>query len=129
MCGFAGFVGKTPFPGAEAVLEKMGSAIAHRGPDAAGIWLDGNLSVGLTHRRLSIMDLSELGAQPMASESGRYVIAFNGEIYNFRQLSKELEADGAQFRGHSDTEVMLAAFEAWGSNRPSSDFQGCSPLR
>lgn len=114
MCGFAGFVSTKPFSGVEVVLEQMGRAIEHRGPDAAGVWFDHSLSLGLSHRRLSIIDLSEFGAQPMASESGRFVVAFNGEIYNFRLLRKELEAKGAKFRGHSDTEVMLAAFEAWG---------------
>jgi len=114
MCGFAGFVSTKPFSGVEVVLEQMGRAIEHRGPDAAGVWFDHSLSLGLSHRRLSIIDLSEFGAQPMASESGRFVVAFNGEIYNFRLLRKELEAKGAIFRGHSDTEVMLAAFEAWG---------------
>ena len=80
MCGFAGFVSTKPFAGAEVVLEQMGRAIEHRGPDAAGVWFDHSLSLGLSHRRLSIIDLSEFGAQPMASESGRFVIAFNGEI-------------------------------------------------
>ena len=124
MCGFAGLFSKSDLPDAELVLENMGRAIEYRGPDASGTWFDGALGVGLSHRRLSIIDLSELGAQPMASESGRYVIAFNGEIYNFRNLRAELEATGAAFRGHSDTEVMLAAFEAWGVDRALQRFSG-----
>ena len=98
MCGFAGFASPDGLPGSggdsNALLERMGEAIRHRGPDAGGIWLDEKLSVGLSHRRLSIIDLSELGAQPMASGTGRYVIAFNGEIYNFRKLRAELEETG-----------------------------------
>ena len=128
MCGFAGFASPDGLPGSggdsNALLERMGEAIRHRGPDAGGIWLDEKLSVGLSHRRLSIIDLSELGAQPMASGTGRYVIAFNGEIYNFRKLRAELEETGAGFRGHSDTEVMLAAFEAWGVEQALRRFSG-----
>ncbi|KPQ01375.1 asparagine synthase (glutamine-hydrolyzing) [Marinobacter sp. HL-58] len=127
MCGFAGFAGPVPPSGreqCESILDSMGQAIIYRGPDAGGIWFDGNLRLGLTHRRLSIIDLSELGAQPMASESGRYVISFNGEVYNFRNLKAELEAAGASFRGHSDTEVMLAAFEAWGVEQALTRFNG-----
>jgi len=127
MCGFAGFTGPD-LPATrdqcESVLDSMGHAILHRGPDAGGVWFDGELRLGLIHRRLSIIDLSELGAQPMASESGRYVISFNGEIYNFRNLKAELESAGARFRGHSDTEVMLAAFEAWGVEQALARFNG-----
>lgn len=127
MCGFAGFVGQESPDGTdqcESILESMGHAIIHRGPDAGGVWFDEGLCLGLTHRRLSIIDLSEFGAQPMVSESGRYVISFNGEIYNFRTLKAELESAGAQFRGHSDTEVMLAAFESWGVEQSLVRFNG-----
>ncbi|MBU2955614.1 asparagine synthase (glutamine-hydrolyzing) [Marinobacter sp. F3R08] len=127
MCGFAGFAGPELLGSrsqTESVLSAMGQAIRHRGPDAGGVWFDGELRLGLVHRRLSIIDLSELGAQPMASESGRYVISFNGEIYNFRRLKAELETLGARFRGHSDTEVMLAAFEAWGVGQALGRFNG-----
>ena len=115
MCGIAGFwtpggLGRD----AESVLRSMTDAVAHRGPDDAGAWLDAETGVALGHRRLSILDLSALGHQPMRSDDGRYLIVFNGEIYNFAELRRDLEARGQAFRGHSDTEVMLAAFVAWG---------------
>jgi asparagine synthase (glutamine-hydrolysing) len=94
----------------------MGSAIRHRGPDDAGVWAEPGLGVALAHQRLAILDLSAAGHQPMHSASGRFLIAFNGEIYNHLSLRRELEAAGAvpPWRGHSDTETLLAAIEAWG---------------
>jgi asparagine synthase (glutamine-hydrolysing) len=88
--------------------------LAHRGPDADGHWVPADTPIALGHRRLSILDLSATGAQPMWSSNGRYVVSFNGEIYNFRQLRERLHAAGATFRGTSDTEVLLAGIEAWG---------------
>ena len=90
----------------------MGKAIVHRGPDDSGMWLDEDAGIGLAHRRLSILDLSPAGHQPMVSASGRYVIAFNGEIYNHLDLRKHLGE--CAWRGHSDTETLLAGFEIWG---------------
>ncbi|MBY6032514.1 asparagine synthase (glutamine-hydrolyzing) [Marinobacter daepoensis] len=124
MCGFAGFVSRDVGQAPEETLERMGEAIIHRGPDDAGVWVRPELGVGLVHRRLAIQDLSPAGAQPMASASGRFVIAFNGEIYNFRQLRSELEGNGCSFRGHSDTEVMLNAIECWGLEASLPRFSG-----
>lgn len=114
MCGIAGVVADPGISIERQRLATMTDVITHRGPDDSGIWISPEGNVGLGHRRLSIIDLSSLGAQPMLSASGRYAVAFNGEIYNFPDLRRELEAAGFQFRGHSDTEVMLAAFESWG---------------
>ena len=114
MCGLAGAIVTAGNHISPQRLEAMTSAITHRGPDAYGIWISPDGRVGLGHRRLSIIDLSAAGAQPMASASGRYTVSFNGEIYNFAALRRELESLGTQFRGHSDTEVMLAAFDCWG---------------
>ena len=95
----------------------MARSIQHRGPDDSGVWIDSSVGVAIAHQRLSVLDLSRAGHQPMQSVSGRYVIAFNGEIYNHLTLRRELEQSGQIFRpwaGHSDTETLLAAIEAWG---------------
>jgi asparagine synthase (glutamine-hydrolysing) len=115
MCGIAGFVlGSTARIDATLTLRSMIDPLTHRGPDGWGIHLDRGNSVGLGHRRLAIVDLSAEGHQPMVSRTGRYVITYNGEVYNFGKLRAELEPQGFAFRGHSDTEVVLAAIEAWG---------------
>lgn len=102
--------------GNQAVVDRMLSCIGHRGPDARGIWADESASLALGHVRLSILDLSEAGAQPMASASGRYVIVFNGEIYNHLEIRANIEQTitSVSWRGHSDTETLLAAIECWG---------------
>ena len=111
MCGIAGILRVDGAPAGADLLRAMTSAIAHRGPDGDGFFCDG--SVGLGHRRLAIIDLAT-GDQPMATEDGSVVLVFNGEIYNFRELRRELEGRGATFRTTSDTEVILQAYEAWG---------------
>lgn len=92
----------------------MVSTLGHRGPDDAGEWTDAAAGIALGHRRLAVLDLSQAGHQPMISGGGRHVLSYNGEIYNFKQLRSQLESIGATFRGHSDTEVLLAGIEAWG---------------
>jgi asparagine synthase (glutamine-hydrolysing) len=114
VCGITGFLGRVPHGAPIDALCAMTDAIAHRGPDADGHWVDDEAGIALGHRRLSIIDLSADGAQPMTAASGRYVIVFNGEAYNFAPLREELAAGGYPFRGHSDTEVLLAAFDRWG---------------
>lgn len=116
MCGFSGFFYRDTFPAAAPdILQAMGQAIANRGPDSQDIWFDADSGIGLSHRRLAIVDLSPAGHQPMRSASGRYVIAFNGEIYNHLAIRAQLEQLSVrQWRGHSDTETLLAGIEAWG---------------
>ncbi|MEB3203059.1 MAG: hypothetical protein VKK05_09660, partial [Synechococcus sp.] len=118
MCGIAGvsFLHPNSCADLEDVLMPLGAAIAHRGPDSSGFWADPELGVGLVHQRLAVLDLSSAGHQPMHSPGGRYVLAFNGEIYNHLSLRCELEKgqSGAKWRGHSDTETLLAAIETWG---------------
>ena len=115
MCGLAGFFRNPETPQRDhhsRWLDAMGESIIHRGPDAGSSFLDDH--IGMAHRRLSILDLSEAGNQPMASASGRYVIAFNGEIYNFLELRENLEQQGLTFRTRTDTEVLLELYEREG---------------
>jgi len=126
MCGVAGYaIGKLEVGSPmDAVLAAMGAALTHRGPDDQGAWVHPRMPLGLVHRRLAIQDLSPLGNQPMISPSGRYILAFNGEIYNFRRLRAQLEDEGFSFDGGSDTEVILAAFDAWGVKAALARFNG-----
>lgn len=128
MCGVCGFWA-ADLPSATAArdrLQVMSDAIVHRGPDGSGLWHDAQTGVGFAHRRLSIIDLSESGLQPMRSASGRFTICFNGEVFNFGALRHELARLGAapKWRGHSDTEVMLAAIEHWGLEGAVGRFVG-----
>jgi len=116
MCGFVGVLRKTTDRNLYHTLLDMSNALMHRGPDDGGVWVDSKSSMGLAHRRLSIVDLSKAGHQPMSSSSGQFVIAFNGEIYNHHKLREELNKcnDIPCWRGHSDTETLLMAIEVWG---------------
>ncbi|OIO02738.1 MAG: asparagine synthase (glutamine-hydrolyzing) [Desulfovibrionaceae bacterium CG1_02_65_16] len=119
MCGICGIYAPGRPEGAEvlAPLAGMTAALAHRGPDDAGVWTDAEAGIGLGHRRLSILDLSPLGRQPMFSASGRFVLSYNGEAFNHARLRQELAEAGRRFKGGSDTEVLLAAIEEWGLTR------------
>lgn len=111
MCGIVGVFNTNGEPVSSIILKKMTDAIAHRGLDGEGFFVDG--FIGLGHRRLAILDLSSAGHQPMSSNSSRYVLTFNGEIYNFRELRQELESLGYQMRSQTDTEVLLYAYTEW----------------
>lgn len=116
MCGIAGHIGLSRGRPAKIVVREMLRVMAHRGPDGDGQWASADSLCHLGHRRLAIIDLSEAAAQPMADATGRYVITFNGEIYNYLEVRAELLRLGARFRSESDTEVVLEAYKAWGEN-------------
>lgn len=129
MCGIVGYLERGARRDAfesDALVKKMAGAIAHRGPDADGAWVDSASAVALGHRRLSIIDLSPAGAQPMQSKDGRWTLIFNGEIYNFEEMRSALEAErgAGNWRGHSDTEVLLECMSAWGFEKSLKQTNG-----
>jgi len=127
VCGITGFIEPKRERSNDELCDlvtRMATTLQHRGPDDSGVWVDAAAGIALGHRRLSIIDLSPLGHQPMLSADGRYLIIFNGEIYNFRALREELESLGHKFRGHSDTEIMLAAFVQWPVQAALQRFNG-----
>ncbi|MBW4621962.1 MAG: asparagine synthase (glutamine-hydrolyzing) [Cyanosarcina radialis HA8281-LM2] len=127
MCGITGFWQRSRSFSNDrlrSIARAMSDALLHRGPDDGGVWVDEAAGIALGHRRLAIVDLSPEGHQPMVSAGDRYVIVFNGEIYNFLELQKELKSLGYRFRGHSDTEVMLASFCQWGVEGAVKRFNG-----
>lgn len=127
MCGITGFIDlscQLTNPELMSIVTRMSDQIRHRGPDDVGTWADAETGVALGFRRLAILDLSPTGHQPMLSTDGRYVIIYNGEIYNFSELRNELGKLGHSFRGTSDTEVMLAAFTQWGIESAVKRFNG-----
>lgn len=131
MCGIAGFVDLargTPPERLAAIVRRMMLTLRHRGPDDDGAWIDPGAGIAFGHRRLAILDLSPAGHQPMESRGGRYVLSYNGEVYNFPELRKELIACGVGFRGHCDTEVILEAIAAWGLDATLTRLNGMFAL-
>ncbi|MBF0539719.1 MAG: hypothetical protein HQL03_15870 [Nitrospirae bacterium] len=128
MCGITGFIDYSHIIDSshfKDIINKMSDTLIHRGPDKSGVWIDYKSGIALGHRRLSIIDLSDAGHQPMQSHSGRYIITFNGEIYNYQEIRGDLEYYKEHlWRGHSDTEVMLAAIETWGIEKAIKKFVG-----
>jgi asparagine synthase (glutamine-hydrolysing) len=127
VCGIAGFRLPEPSSGEPELLEiadRMAGCLHHRGPDAAGNWADPAAGVAFGHRRLAIIDLSVAGAQPMTSQDGRWVLAYNGEVYNHRELAEGLRSKGTRFRGTSDTEVLLEGIARWGLTRTLEQLDG-----
>src|SRR5262245_26873614 len=114
MCGIAGVISLTGEPVGRELLKRMTDAIAHRGPNGEGWFAEG--PIGLGNRRLSIIDLSANGNQPLTNEDGTVVVTYNGEIYNFRELRAELERRGHRFKSTTDTEVIVHAYEEWGDD-------------
>lgn len=112
MCGVAGIFNLTGEPVSPVILRKMTDAIAHRGPDSEGFYIDS--FIGLGHRRLSILDLSRSGHQPMNSDDGKFILSYNGEIYNYQNLRVQLEGHGHRFHSQTDSEVVLHAYIEWG---------------
>lgn len=125
MCGIAGILALRGTSTSGEHLPRMTGRLAHRGPDDSDVWVSEDGRIALGHRRLAILDLSPAGHQPMTSASGRYTISYNGEVYNFSEMGTRLEKEsGVRFHGHSDTEVMLAAFEEWGMRQAIEQFVG-----
>ena len=126
MCGFAGIITTASLrsEALEAIADTMSARIAHRGPDDTGRWAEPSAGLAFGFRRLAIIDLSAQGHQPMRSPSGQYTLVFNGEIFNYEQIRRPLEAEGWHFSGHSDTEVICAAFERWGIEAAVRKFIG-----
>ena len=128
MCGITGFMDLSArrINSEELIptVTRMADAIRHRGPDDQGVWADAEAGLALGFRRLSILDLSPAGHQPMHSADERYIMAYNGEVYNFAELREKLESLGHTFRGTSDSEVMLAAFVQWGLEAAVRRFNG-----
>lgn len=127
MCGIAGLLDPDASTSADrlgALAATMASSLEHRGPDAHGVWADADAGIAFGHRRLAVIDLGPGGAQPMASPGGRWVITYNGEIYNHRELRHRLERAGTRFRGGSDTEVLVASVERWGIDRALDACEG-----
>lgn len=130
MCGFAGIFSHAASVRAslDADIGRMNDTLQHRGPDAGATWSDPAIGIALGFRRLAILDLSPLGMQPMRSPSGRYTVVFNGEVYNHHELRRELGASGVRFRGHSDTEAIVAACDSWGVARTIPRLDGMFAL-
>lgn len=125
MCGIAGYItNSTAFPAKREIIQAMTDTISHRGPDSADVWVEPQTGTALGHRRLAIIDLSPNGHQPMLSACGRYVIVYNGEVYNYAEIREELIRHGHSFRGDSDTEVILSAIAQWGLRRAIERFIG-----
>ncbi len=127
MCGIAGIFDPAASTSADrlgALVSAMASSLEHRGPDASGVWVDADAGVALGYRRLAVIDLGPGGAQPMVSSGGRWVVVYNGEIYNHRELRRRLQRAGTRFHGESDTEVLVAAVERWGVDRALDACEG-----
>ena len=115
MCGIAGFISKNDFPeNAQEIITKMTTTLKHRGPNRQDVFLSPDSNTSLGHTRLSIIDLSDSGNQPMLSNCGRYNLVYNGEIYNYKDIRQDLIVEGVEFKGASDTEVLLNALLTWG---------------
>jgi asparagine synthase (glutamine-hydrolysing) len=127
VCGIAGVfdpAGEHSRDELVGLAGRMGGALVHRGPDGSGVWVDERAGLALSHRRLAVVDLTQHGAQPMMSQDERWVTVYNGEVYNHRDLRRDLESEGVSFRGHSDTEVLLEAVARWGVQRAFDATEG-----
>jgi asparagine synthase (glutamine-hydrolysing) len=127
MCGIAGLLDPEASTGADrlaALASAMAATLEHRGPDDRGVWVDPEAGLALSHQRLAVIDLGPGGAQPMTSAAGRWVLSYNGEVYNYREIRRQVEAAGAHLRGASDTEALLAAVELWGIDQAIDRCEG-----